>query len=276
MLQLGSRFIDSSLTLVHASAAAYAFRPTEYPMWPMLGLDRVATFPMEEFRVDDLGATAGFVACNDEHLVIAFRGTDDVLDLAINLSASQTPNLEYYEGAVHRGFAQAVEGIWLELRTLVDAFRSNQQQIWLTGHSLGGALATLAAKRLDAFLGPVTCITFGQPRVGSPTFHQNYSVSHHRFVNEQDLVNKLPPRSLFTRYLHVGQELLLDAAGNQHLGEGDTSLLEDLFFGRLAKTFDLRNAMHENYLNDLVQRGLKDHRIATYVHRVDKLAATME
>ena len=90
-------------------------------------------------------------------------------------------------------------------------------------------------------------------------------------MNEQDLIPKLPPRGVFTRYWHVGNEHQLDAAGNYIPGEGDTSLLEDLFFGRLAKTFNLRSADNEGFLQELIQRGLDDHRIRTYVARIEDL-----
>lgn len=276
MFKFGPNLLDAALGLVHASAAAYEADPTLYPVWSMLGMDRVETFPTIEFTADEhLGSTNGFVASNSDHLIVSFRGSDDVFDLAVNLATAQNPDLEYYEGAVHRGFAAALEGVWLELRTLIDNLHLDGQQIWITGHSLGGALATLTAKRLNAFMEPVHCVTFGQPRVGDPQFHGSYQVKHHRFVNEQDLVTKLPPRGIFTRYWHVGKEELLDQAGNHDSGEGDTSLLEDLFFGRLADSFNLTTPDNENFLDDLIQRSMADHRIATYVKRIEGLQPTV-
>ena len=260
MLDFGPHLLDAALGLVHASSAAYESDPTTYPDWSMLGMDRIETFPTVEFTADEhLGSTNGFVASNSDHLVIAFRGSDDVFDLAVNMATAQNDELEYYQGAVHRGFASALEGVWFELRTLIDRLHLDGQIIWLTGHSLGGALATLAAKRLHSFMEPVQCITFGQPRVGDPVFHSNFKVKHHRFVNEQDLVPKLPPRGIFTRYWHVGKEELMDQAGNHDSGEGDTSLLEDLFFGRLADSFNLTTPDNENFLDDLIQNSMDDH-----------------
>lgn len=272
MSQLGEDLLGSALTLVHASAAAYKQSPERYAPWASLGMDRVATFPMVEYSADKhLGSTFGLVASNVTDLVVAFRGTDDVFDLAVNLTASQEPNLDYYAGAVHKGFAQALDGIWLEFRELLDDLHIDGQRIWVTGHSLGGALATLTAKRLHSFMSPVRCMTFGQPRVGDPAFTQNYAVQHDRFVNEQDLVPKLPPRGIFTRYWHVGNEHRLDEAGNHTDGEGDTSLLEDIFFGRLANSFNLGDANNERFLEDLIKQGMQDHRLQTYVKRIEDL-----
>lgn len=273
MFRLGGELLETTLSLVHASAAVYQSDPTLYVHWPMLDLELVSTFPTEEFTADeDLGSTNGFVARNAEHLVIAFRGSDDVLDLAVNLAAAQDDTQEEYQGAVHRGFMRALEGVWIELRHLIDSHHTEGQSVWITGHSLGGALATLTAKRLAQFMDPVHCITFGQPRVGDPEFFENYKVKHHRYVNELDVIPKLPPRGVFTRYWHVGREERMDAAGNIQSGEGDTSLLEDLFFGRLASSFDLTSSDNESFLDELIRRGLEDHSIQMYVQRVMALA----
>ena len=275
MFKLGGEIIQSAVALVHASAASYQTDPTLYAHWPELAMDRVSTFPMQEFTANEhLGSTHGFVASNSDHLIISFRGTDDILDMAVNISASQNPDLQYYQGWVHRGFGEALEGVWLELRTLIDDLHLDGQSIWVTGDSLGGALATLTAKRLNHFMEPLHCITFGQPRVGNPIFSRNYDIKHHRYVNEHDVIPKLPPRGLFTRYWHVGSEERMDAAGNLISGEGDTSLLEDLFFGRLANSFDLSASASESFLDELIRRGLQDHKMATYVDRISKLAAT--
>lgn len=275
MFKLGGELIDTALTLVHASEAAYQDDPTQYDRWDKLGLEQVRSFPTEEFTADKhLGSTSGFVASNTDHLVISFRGSDDVFDLAVNLTASQDDSHESYQGGVHQGFMTAIEGVWIELHTLINSLYLPRHTVWVTGHSLGGALATLTAKRLSTFMDDVHCITFGQPRVGDPTFFQNYQVQHHRYVNEHDVIPKLPPRGLFTRYWHVGNEELLDAAGNLASGEGDTSLLEDLFFGRLARSFDLSSSQNEGFLDQLIKTGLEDHAIRTYVSRLMALAIT--
>ena len=274
MFTLGDSLLKSSLTLVHASAAAYQAEPADYSYWSQLAMDRHSKFPMEEYTVveDAITTTNGFVASNFDHLIVSFRGTDDVFDVATNLSVKQDSSHEHYEGGVHDGFARALDRAWLELRSLIDEHHTSAQKIWVTGHSLGGALATLAAKRLNAFMSPVHCITFGQPRVGDPTFSRSYAVKHNRFVNEGDVIPKLPPRGLITRYWHVGNEERIDAAGNLISGEGDTSLLEDLFFGRLANQIDLTNALNERALEDIVRKGLVEHGMSTYVNRIQSLA----
>jgi hypothetical protein len=102
-----------------------------------------------------------------------------------------------------------------------------------TGHSLGGALATLFAMKaciIDSIPKPVTCINFGSPKVGNSYFRRAIShaeekgtLRHLRVVNHYDPVPKVPKRSLnsicglqvgmcdflSTVYCHVGAKLYL-------------------------------------------------------------------
>ena len=84
-------------------------------------------------------------------------------------------------------------------------------QLIVTGHSLGGAVATLAGLTLlNAGYSP-TVYSFGSPRVGNAPFAAytskilvyNYRVTHYR-----DLIPHIPPRSL--HYLHTGEEVYED------------------------------------------------------------------
>ena len=75
---------------------------------------------------------------------------------------------------------------------------SAHKQLYLTGHSLGGALATLCAADLAAntkFTSP-SVYTFGSPRVGNPTFagfFNRRTGPHYRVYNSEDVVTSLPP-----------------------------------------------------------------------------------
>lgn len=121
------------------------------------------------------------------------------------------------EGAmVHRGFAQALESVAHQIGEQIRPAKS----LVITGHSLGGALATLLADQL-ADLDIVTAVyTFGSPRVGNRTFARCYSEAlHHRtfrIVNARDPVPWLPfplpvPRSGI--YTHVAGQIYLPHDG---------------------------------------------------------------
>jgi triacylglycerol lipase len=65
----------------------------------------------------------------------------------------------------------------------------------ITGHSLGGALATIATKRLKHKAGIAACYTFGSPRVGDEEWIANIKTPIYRLVNAADCVTMLPPSS---------------------------------------------------------------------------------
>jgi hypothetical protein len=88
----------------------------------------------------------------------------------------------------------------------------------LTGHSLGGAIATVMAAEWQGFLPASKVVTFGQPAVGKGAFRmfyqQHYSGQFFRFVNEDDIVPRVPPT-----YEHVGRLLHFDTDGNLQHGQ---------------------------------------------------------
>ena len=157
-------------------------------------------------------ATQGFVAvrrAGDEMdmTVVSFRGTENEQDWKTNLRYSLTqvdsPQAEGSEpaGKVHQGF--------------LDAFRSVRDQvgryltcaeglpIFITGHSLGGALATLGAAHLSG-RGLAACYTFGAPRVGNKGFASSLRIPVYRSVNPLDPVPLVPGR--LRGYRDVGDE----------------------------------------------------------------------
>ena len=87
------------------------------------------------------GGTEGFVAESEAAIVVAFAGTDPVV--AANWITDF--NVRTDSDGIHRGFADGVEGIW---PALVTALEGTAKPIFLVGHSLGGALAVVAAWRL--------------------------------------------------------------------------------------------------------------------------------
>ena len=74
-------------------------------------------------------------------------------------------------GKVHRGFKAALSEVWTSLEKHISNLHRNNLKIWLTGHSLGAALATLAADRLGNAQG---LYTFGSPRIGDRDFKNQY------------------------------------------------------------------------------------------------------
>ncbi len=164
--------------------------------------------------------TQAFVAANNQAIIVAFRGTEpnNTNDWKTDFKFKKFPVLLTNSTQivnVHEGFWQALDLVWNEITEYIRTFQDQGQSIWLTGHSLGGALATLAAFRLSqssefSFNG---LYTFGQPRVGywgfTNFFNQFYRDKIFRFVNNNDFVTFVPP--FLFGYAHVGQLYYLTA-----------------------------------------------------------------
>lgn len=162
--------------------------------------------------------TQCFMAVNRNVMIIAFRGsepkvlTDWLTDL--NFSPQDGPGKF---GKVHRGFAGALDIIFAKLLAAIVRRRDNGQAIWFTGHSLGGALAVLAAWRLIIETKDIHfaqgIYTFGQPCTGGKkfvnAFNKRLKSRTFRFVNHNDAV----PRSLRFVYDHTGQLFYFDRDG---------------------------------------------------------------
>jgi pimeloyl-ACP methyl ester carboxylesterase len=178
----------NALYLAHASDIAYHRAPGAAAM-ERLGLESVAF-------LNKVTRTRGFLGVCDTHAVLAFRGSDPVTlpnwvtDVVVKLVERAE-----YAGRVHHGFSSALKHTWGKVERLVEAI--DGKPLFLTGHSMGGALAVLAACRL-AKVGcpPVATYTFGSPRVGDRTFCAGYRLTTYRVVNGLDLVPEMPLASM--------------------------------------------------------------------------------
>jgi hypothetical protein len=166
-----------------------------------------------EAELVDEKDTDCYVAWGADHVIVAFRGTepDQWPDVLTDLKVAQVP---WTTGQVHSGFAEAIDDIWPKLTAKLDALKSGRT-IWFCGHSLGAALATLAADRYPDTRG--VC-TFGSPRVGDPAFATAFTGKFVnrglRYVNDHDVVTHVPPRLTFPwLYRHVDPRRFIDAAG---------------------------------------------------------------
>ena len=161
--------------------------------------------------------TQCFVASNDQFAVVAFRGSEGRLREGDSdpgyILADWLTNFNFLPepweqgGMVHRGFKTALSEVWAPLENHINSLLAKNLKIWITGHSLGAALATLAADRIGNAAG---VYTFGSPRVGDQEFKNQYKANTYRFVNNSDIVTRVPPSSM---YCHVGEFKHIDSAG---------------------------------------------------------------
>jgi hypothetical protein len=130
--------------------------------------------------------------------VLVFRGTKGKLTTWLsNLRAHQTRWLG--AGQVHSGFLHLFQEIWPGVREQLSRTTS---PVFFTGHSLGAAMATLAA----ALYPPEALYTFGSPRVGNAAFAASLAhVRVYRVVNRCDIVAAMPPSVMTLEFVHVGE-----------------------------------------------------------------------
>lgn len=210
----------------------------------------------------DVSNSQGLVIKHRDYITAAFRGTDEVADWLDNFNAYPVEHV--FGGKVHRGFQGALEDIWPKMKEAIRDEQPTERNtprlpIWITGHSLGGALAVLAASEMIVVDEPFFGVyTFGQPRVGDRNFARVYNVEAafrtFRFQNNADLVTRVPARVM--GYSHVGRFVYISEQGDLSEDKG--------FWYTFLDT--MRSAV-----SDLLEAGLegiKDHAMPEYLDAI--------
>lgn len=169
------------------------------------------------FRSDDTDTQAMLVESTrpTPHTILVFRGTEQNSgDLATDLDiwqnflhglAAASSMADTNSAYVHEGFKQALNSVWDEIAAELSGL--GNVPLFYTGHSLGAALATLAATRHA----PKAIYTFGSPRVGNQAFARTLAgIPIYRVVDDEDIVATQPPDWL--GFVHVGVTHLLKEA----------------------------------------------------------------
>lgn len=152
---------------------------------------------------------------NKHDLVIACRGTQpsEFNDIKADLKA--IPVMAETVSRVHQGFKTEVDELWPMVCDDLVRTQNNNKKVWFCGHSLGAAMATIMASRCLYYASvpdPVELYTYGSPRVGWPKYVKSLGVVHHRWVNNNDIVTRVPLAIM--GYRHHGELHYLNAYGN--------------------------------------------------------------
>lgn len=173
------------------------------------------TQPPEAYFADVINAAT--VGTANNVVILAFRGTlaldtenlhafwDSILDWLDDADTVHIP-VSYAAGLVHQGFADSLETLWGQFIPSVRRLAAGGLPVFVTGHSKGGALATLASIRLlhEEKIEPAGIFTYGAPRTGDTQFADAYNTAiqkHLRFENTNDIVPHLPPKAVLLEYL---------------------------------------------------------------------------
>jgi len=168
-------------------------------------------FGFEQCEVFVNGSTQCFVASSADAHVVSFRGTDNTKNWFINLDLFSTDEPDY--GAVHAGFYHAFHGLRQRIEQVIGDARTGARKLIITGHSLGGAMATIAAAEWEDEFNLGGVYTFGQPAVGKEEFQVFIKAKlrdmFFRFKNDKDIVTMVPPT-----YDHVGKLFHFDSGND--------------------------------------------------------------
>ncbi|GGL91487.1 hypothetical protein GCM10010129_39020 [Streptomyces fumigatiscleroticus] len=159
--------------------------------------------------------------------ILAFRGTEfggvTLTDIYTDINTETVPYPDTVGASVHAGFLRAFKYAWPDIVDELAKPAHAVDHLFITGHSMGGALATLATCELvddslsllprklrahlrSAFRG---LYTFGQPMVGDQAFADHFQTlvgaMTFRHVYQQDLVPRFPPRTA-GEFRHFGRE----------------------------------------------------------------------
>lgn len=260
------RTFDRALFLAHCSRAAYEENPIDYCTRYSLQLNSFRQFE------DENRDTVGFTAKSNGHVIVSFRGTSSLQNLSTDMNLSHR---EACLGRVHAGFDSAAVGIIGLIKNSLTLLVDNGQKVWFTGHSLGGAVALLAAKRIvteaehsfSKECVPSHIVTFGAPKVGDTGFATRCPLRDKiiPIVNEDDLVPYMPP-ILGWDYAHV--------KGAYHYRLAKHHWKQINIHSSLTRAFIKQCRKQWSKLKSVVVNGTATHSVSRYIEYLGNNLAT--
>ena len=205
-------FAERAALFANLSAIAYSDEADAKKQVKKLGFTQVEFY-------NNHGAQA-YRFQNKDDMVIACRGTQPTEFNDIKADLNAIPVVAETVSRVHKGFKAEVDELWPMILEDLDPKAIGKRKLWVTGHSLGAAMATIVASRCSleqSYEAKVEELhTFGSPRVGWRKYCKSLSVTHYRWRNNNDIVTTVPPA--FMGYKHDGELCYIDSAGDVRIG----------------------------------------------------------
>ncbi|MCE2991714.1 MAG: lipase family protein [Candidatus Jidaibacter sp.] len=215
-----------------------------------------------------LGTRAALLIRGDE-VIISFRGTQNASNVASDLKTGLVTS-SFMQGRVHNGFYDVFQSLWPGIRKEIDEYthkqgkRSEDLQFKFTGHSLGGAVAKIAAwfvhKEWEVKADNIQVVTFADPRAfdakQAEQYNKELGAKTLMITQDSDIIPKVTPGSM--GYKHVGAKLEVQKVGAMHKLESYAKGIDQL--SEKIKIDDLNNSISFfyspsrffQYLNDLI------------------------
>jgi hypothetical protein len=241
--------------LAEASTLVYADEAYVKQRFSKAGLKRIKFF--------NRSGTQCFIASNSRFAIVAFRGSEIwkrkdrfepgqmIADFKTNIDIRLSDWIR--GGRVHNGFKTALDDVWEEILPEIQNLEDQGIKIWVTGHSLGAALATLAAGRLQDVQG---LYTFGSPRVGDQGFQGSFRPNAFRVVNGNDVVASVPAKN---PYRHVGALKLIDSKGGIHYQSDTVEHKDDIPCTDDTNAFESAKEDQKTISSAFIPSSIRDH-----------------
>lgn len=221
-------------------------KPTDTQVLVIDGVDRIVIAFKGTTSTKNLKTDVNSFFSNARSLMPTMLGAEDE---AGDLAANSNPMLRsktWHFAKVHKGFAIAYAAVAPMLLTTVKRLQEERRRpVFITGHSLGGALSTVCSLDLNLRLGltrqEIFVSTFGAPRVGNrqfATFYDSINPIHWRIVVGPDVVAKLPK----VGYAHVGRKTLITVDGDLFIDPNSLEL--NMWSGDVASILYHRKASY--------------------------------
>jgi|SRR5580700_5226455 triacylglycerol lipase len=221
--------LDNARAMIWTSQLAYDTDQTIDAVANRWGFSSATPFVGDNAGLGGAYDTRGFFGERDDAVILAFGGTDPGVwknwDTDVRFRLDPATN-------THSGIQAALKGVTGNnqkpdyVGQAVSLSKQSDKPLWITGHSLGGALAVLAAQYVVSNGGaPKAIYTFGMPRPGGVQFQAAYNNDNrlgrvtYRFVHGLDVVSRIAPSvvgvgPLAVNYRHVGRVIQCDSARN--------------------------------------------------------------
>lgn len=188
--------------------------------------------------------TQAFIVSSKDNIVIFYRGTKDRQDIKTDLNFIKDSAPSNKKGEeIHRGFKRAYDSVKSQVAAEVKKLhKGSKRKVWVTGHSLGAALAGITVYDLEKNQGIIISgiYNFGQPRFSNKSFAKTYDKIFKsrtfRIVNNNDIVARIPLRAM--GYQHTGTLYYFDRHGNLKKGYTWWQEFIDRLFGKFDDAFD--------------------------------------
>ena len=248
-IQVKCQSMDQIHTSLNISQAAYCIN--EANMWDCITCNNSNTY---ETKINQNGEQVIFGFNNDiQSIFVGFRGSSNMQNWIDNIQCKQISPYNDKSIYVEKGFYNLFSSLSVNIYSILDRMtkKYNTNVVFVTGHSLGGALATLLVFDIQYYqynYNVYSLITFGSPRVGNNEFSDmftNYKITSYRVTHYHDIVPHVPEE--FLGYRHIMQEIYFSENNDEYTVCNDIE--DSTCSNSCAPLHCTSTSDHMNYLN---------------------------